>query len=260
MVPRSSPQTWSVRALRCALGAAFALGLSGCLGGQTGTEATPGVGGRGGSVVTGDPSPSATTDTSARSGNDASCAVAQGGTAGLEAQAGIGVAAVVDFIQTSNPVEIRYDDGTLANANVTIASLATGCLAVTSSGPASLSVPVSVLIQSDDGRLTLNIGGNAVAYAAANGTVAEVELSAVTQCVRTADPTSVAACAVGAIDQSPYATVMIGLSARVQAVAGDAVWLGNLRISGSPSGACGAGPCVIGDWVTIATMAFTSVP
>jgi hypothetical protein len=88
--------------------------------------------------------------------------------------------------------------------------------------------------------------------------VAEVELDSMTQCVRSADLAVMNRCAIVGIDESAYAAVSVGLSARAQTIAGTTQWLGTLRISGSASGSCGPQPCSISDWVTVTTISLSS--
>lgn len=229
---------------------------SGCVGGQTGTEAIPSAGGRGTKQDTGN----ATTTGSdgVLTPSSAGCAAPLDGGVGLDAQTGMTEGDVVDFVRNSNPVTFRHDDGSIANATLIITPMAGGCQTATSSGPSALSIPVSTQLTSDDERVRLNLSGTAVAYAAAGGGVVEVEVMGLTQCFRASGLEAMTPCAIVGIDQSPYAATTIGLSARIQRIAGATQWLGTLRVSGSVTGSCSPEPCSISDWVTVSTMSLSS--
>ncbi len=236
------------------LGAVLAA-CSGCVGGQTGTEAIPSDGGRGTTQATDNETTTGSDDVLTPS--TAGCVGPLDGGQSLDAQTGMNEEAVVDFVRNSNPVTFRHDDGSITNASLVVAPLAGGCQIATSSGPSALSMPVSTQLTTDDARVSLNLSGTVVAYAAAGGGVVEVEVTGLTQCVRTAGLEAMTPCAIVGLDQSPYAATTIGLSARIQLIAGAAQWLGTLRVSASVTGSCSPEPCSISDWVTVSTMSLS---
>ena len=221
----------------------------GCFGGQTGTEAVSTDDGAGGSKD------------GTQSGNGTVTKPTEGATCQPPAT---GVAedlpttvsgsGVVEFVRTSNPVELQYDDGSVASATLLISEPGAGCVTSTSSGPASTSIPVTIQVASGDGRVVLIFTGSAIGYAAVGGGVADVEVTGSRQCTRSVDSEYLSGCEVSGVDLTPFKSVTVSLAARLQSIGGGPQWLGIVRISGSRVGSCGPTPCVVTDWATVATI------
>jgi hypothetical protein len=250
-LPRRPPAPRALLAVLCSI-------LTGCLGGQTGTEAAPKNSGgtksetdTAGTVATGNTNPSNPTASIA-------CSNAPNAVEDLEAQTGMTASAVVDFVHTNNPFLLRYGDGTVTSASVQAVPLAVGCVVPASAGPSALRVPVTLQLTSDDARVNLAFSGVALAYSATAGGVGEVELSGSLQCDQTSGPDAMSPCAIIGIDQAGYARVSIDLSARVQTIAGVTQLLGTLRVAGSPAGTCSPQPCSITDWVSMTSISLSS--
>jgi hypothetical protein len=234
--------------------------MPGCFGGQTGTEAAPerdkgvttSTGGETGGNSAVDGSANAPTPAESACNGDPS-AVGQ-----LEAQTGLSEIAVIEFVRGVNPFTLRYDDQSVSYGNMQVTLLTNGCVATANTGPSSLNVPVTVQLTSDDGRVNLFLPGLAVAHAAAQGGVSDVDLTATLHCDRNSGTDAKAVCAIGGINESVYAAIGIDLSARMQSMGTTIQLLGILRVSGSSVESCSAEPCSAPDWATVSSISLSS--
>jgi hypothetical protein len=225
------------------------LGLSGCMGGQTGSEATPDGGGCG--VPQADAN-----DTRGVATLGAICQPIQPND---KSRLGFSAVEAVEAIATLPALSLEWGSGEATTLTLGITeSSATPCLEQSDSG-AILKVPVDIALTTADGRLDSRLVGSLVAESMGDGGIAGFELSGSRVC-QSGDMTSWAVeCGTSELTQAGYTGLRVGLSARLQPAATGTRVLGTIQISGGLAPVCPTGsvlPCTATEWQTVQGASF----
>jgi hypothetical protein len=241
------------RALGRALGTVLL--LSGCMGGQTGSEAGTGPDAGGCREVTTTSLPP--NDTLATAG--AACEMIQPDDA---TKLGFSPIKAVAMANELPALSFTWESGeaTTLTLGVTLTQGSVPCLQRPSSG-ATLTSDVEITLITGDGRLNSRSTGTLVAEAMGDGSIAALELSGVRVCQSRDAASWALECGPSGLVLDGYAGLAVGFSARLQPTPIGTQVLGTIQFSGGRPGVCPTDsllPCSPMTWEPVQGASFTN--
>jgi hypothetical protein len=238
-----------LRALGRALGTVLA--LAGCMGGQTGSEASADAGSC--------PTLEADGDTRSVSTVGAACEPIPPNDS---TKLGFSAVQAVEVVSRLSALPLEWGSGEATTLTLVVTpSQAFPCIEQSGSG-ATLKVTLEITLTTADGRLNSRIPGTLAAEPTADGSIAALDLSGQRVC-QSGDAASWALeCGTSSeLTLAGYAGLRVGLSARLQPALDGTRVLGTIQISGGLTPLCPSNPvlpCSPMQWEPVQGASFTS--
>jgi hypothetical protein len=222
----------------------------GCVGGQTGTEATDDD--RGGSGTSNGGTPAIGSDASAGSEGTASPdAPSDGSTSSetcvaLSESDGERIQRALERASSSlnalDPTQIIDQSGATEDVLLSLRDAGAACEAPIGGGPSELRIDVTIQLAAKDGSFLLALPGTVQFTNGADGSLLKLELSGSLHCSGAPGSSAMLPCSWGTFDAQRYAAALLKLDVTVQSVVPQAQLLGSLStyVREAP---CGDGAC-----------------